>query len=93
MSHLVILCPDLWNAPLTNPGLILFVGRSYCRNEKGISKLSMLLQRSFKYLEKPTTATHQPNKQSSMPFLEQISYQKDNQDFVMPWRQSNGWVK
>lgn len=76
MSHLVILCPDLWNTPLTNPGLILFVGRSHCKNEKGIPKLSMLWLTSFKYL-RSLPQLHQPNKQSSMPFLEQISYQKD----------------
>ena len=35
MSHFVTPCPDLQDNSFTTTGLILFVDRSYCRNEKG----------------------------------------------------------
>ena len=56
MSHLVILCPDLWNTPLTNPGLILFVGRSHCKNAKGNFQAIYAVTTHFQILEKPSTA-------------------------------------
>lgn len=43
MSHILTPCPDLQNAPLMNPDLILFVDGSYCKQNKKISKLAMLL--------------------------------------------------
>ena len=49
MSLLVTLGPDFWDTPLTNLDLILFVGGSYCKNEKGISEQAMLLPPNMSY--------------------------------------------
>lgn len=68
MSHSGTPCPDLWDIPLTNPHLILFLDGSYCKNEKGIFQAGYAITTQHELLE-TSHKLDRSNKQSSVPFL------------------------
>ena len=78
---------------MTNLGLILFVCRLHCKNEKGNFQAIYAVTTQFQILEKPTTAkSAQQAELHALPRVNQLS-EGQTVNFVMPWRQSNGWVK